>query len=155
MQVVGHRPVVRCGHQDVAGQDGDLVAERMGRKNRDGAGRPALQTGGQVCQVLRDVTHPLFWRVAVQPLRRTREPRGAEGDDPLDDPAQLALDVVRGALVGTAGQSLPRRIAITRSSSMYSHTRVTTRPKAAVHANFSGTPPRTPRSMKSKSITSE
>ncbi len=133
--------------EGLAHQDGELVAEGVRAQHGHRPVVVTTQVGRLDGQQVEHRAHPGRRRDAVGtgPL----DPLRAEAGQTLDDPAQLARRVV-GVVQGGQGrtrQSLPRRIAIRRSISMYSHTSVTSRPKAATHAICCGTPAWTPRSM--------
>ena len=117
----------------VARQDGELVRQRAVGKHRHVPSSAPLGVRRDVGQVLQDGTHPPGRGDAVRAW--SRRTAGPQRNQPVGQTPQLAFDVVpagRSPVVGR--QSLPRRIASRRRISRYSHTRVTTSPKAAIQA---------------------
>ena len=118
--------------ESVAGQDDELVTQGPVGQHRDGPMVASLGVRGQVGQLPQQGTHAGGRRDAVRPRPPDTVP---QRDQPVGQTPELTLDVVpTGRAVAVDGQSLPRRIASSRRISRYSHTSVTTRPKAAIQA---------------------
>ena len=117
----------------VAGEDGELVTQSPVGELRHVATLATLGVRPGVRQPLQDGTHAAARGDAVRP--GSGNPLGSQRDQPAGQTPELALDVVPTGRSGAVdGQSLPRRIASSRRISRYSHTSVTTRPNAAIHA---------------------
>jgi len=116
----------------VAGEDGELVTQCPVGELRHVATLAPLGLSPGVRQPLQDGTHAPGRGDAVRPRPPDTVPQRHQ---PVGQTPELALDVVPAGRSGAVdGQSLPRRIASSRRISRYSHTSVTTRPNAAIHA---------------------
>ena len=103
-------------------QHRQLVPQAVRGEHRNGSAGLVLEICGPVGQVLQVGVDDV--RGSASTLAWPGQPLRAERGQTVGDPAQLARRV---AFI-TDDQLLPRRIAIRRSISMYSHTSVTTSP---------------------------